>query len=99
MPDYYNGNRAQQQLRDLGNATRQAARELNRSSPTAAEGNRILRQYEQRVAQTLQPPPPPRKPLPQAPKKKRSWLPWKRKTEDPTEFHCRGVWWGSHNRA
>jgi hypothetical protein len=88
MPDYDNGNRAQQQLRDLGNVTRQAARELNRSSPTAAEGSRILREYEQRVAQTLLPPPAPQKPLPQAPKKKRSWLPWKRKKDEYPPFRC-----------
>jgi hypothetical protein len=79
MPDHSNGtysagNRAQQQLRDLGNATRQAARDLNHSSPNAAEGTRILRQYEQRVALTLQQPPamqPPRATQPQKKRKRR----------------------------
>jgi hypothetical protein len=101
MPDHYNGThsagqRAQQQLRNLGSVTRQTTRLLNHSSPNAAEGSRILRQYEQLVAQTLQPPPPPQKTLPQAPKKKWSWFPWKRKRKPkaPSGFNGYGFWWG-----
>jgi hypothetical protein len=75
MPDQYNGNhaagqRAQQQLRDLGQAVRNAGRALDKSYPDAAAGDRILRQYEKHIAHTLQPPP-----VPQPQKKlKRPWI-------------------------
>jgi hypothetical protein len=101
MPDQYPGNhspgqRAQQQLRDLGHAVRQTARALDTSYPNAAESSRILRQYEQRGAQTLQPPPAPQpqKYLWEAPQKKRSFFPWRRKKEEIPPFRCGGVRWG-----
>ncbi len=78
MPDHYNGNysaenRAQQQLRDLGRTVRQTAKDLDTSYPNAAESSRILRQYQQQVARTLQPPPAPQRPPISQPQKKRKW--------------------------
>jgi hypothetical protein len=83
MPDQYNGNhaagqRAQQQLRDLGHAVRNAGRALDNSYPNAAESSRILQQYQQHVAHTLQPPPvtQPQKYLWEAPRKKEEFHPF-----------------------
>lgn len=48
------GQRAQQQLRDLGHAVRQAARELHQSDPNSARGDQIIRGYQQQTRQIVQ---------------------------------------------
>jgi ABC-type multidrug transport system fused ATPase/permease subunit len=59
MPDYdpdtnEAGERAQQQLRDLANAVRNAARNLNSAYPDTTKGDRIIRRYQQETQQIVQ---------------------------------------------
>jgi hypothetical protein len=59
MPDYDTdtneaGERAQQQLRDLANAVRNAARNLNSAYPDTTKGDRIIRGYQQETHKIVQ---------------------------------------------
>jgi hypothetical protein len=46
MPDH-NGERAKQQMRELGQAVRNAARELDRAYPNTMRGDRIVSDFRQ----------------------------------------------------
>jgi hypothetical protein len=59
MPDRRDCNQkpaehAKQQIRELGQAVKKAIKEVDKSSPNAQQGDRILREFQQRVTEISQ---------------------------------------------
>jgi hypothetical protein len=59
MPDRRDGNQkpaehAKQQIRELGQAVKKAIKEVDKSSPNAQQGDRIIREFQQRVTEISQ---------------------------------------------